>query len=139
MTMQLNSPIVLGSCSWIALLSIAFHLKSASLHLNNSGGADWFVCSVCTKLWDTPTYHQHCMYGPDAVALAHLIWEDLAICNSISLLLHKNLFTFPDFQDRSAYAVWLGSSVSQTRLTLNNIHLLIVAYHLLHWASQLPR
>ena len=131
-------------CPWRLLTDCpSFHRFSSevstSLRLSDSGGAGWFVCSVCTEPWDTPTYHQRCMYGPDAVALAYLIWEDLSTRDSVFSLLHKNLFAFPDFQDRSAYAVWLGSSVSQTRPTLNNIHLLIVAYHFLRWTSQLPR
>lgn len=131
-------------CPWCLLTDCsAYHhfssQVSALLRLSNSSNSGWFVCPICAESWNTPTYHQHCIYGPDAFLSAYLVWEDLPTCDSVFMLLYENSVTSPDFQDRSAYAVWLGSNVSQTMPMLNKIHLLIIAYHLLRWAGELPR
>ncbi|KAG6371437.1 hypothetical protein JVT61DRAFT_9133 [Boletus reticuloceps] len=112
---------------------------SASLGRSNSGGGDWFVCSTCAELFSGRLHHQRCIYGEQIFMLAYLVWEHLPTRGYAFSFLSRNNVLVPNFQDRNAYAQWLGESVDEVRPTVNNIHLLVVAYHLLRWANQLPR
>ena len=112
---------------------------SASLRLSNSGGCGWLVCSRCTEPYNDHTYHRRCIYGQEAFALAYLVWDHPPTRDSVFSFLYRNNVMLPYFEDRTTYAQWLGNHVGQTTPTLNNIHLLVAAYHLLRCAGQLPR
>ncbi|KAF8418656.1 hypothetical protein L210DRAFT_3655538 [Boletus edulis BED1] len=111
---------------------------SASLHSSFSGGAGWFVCSTCTEPYKDALYHERCIYGEDFFLLSYLIWQHPPTLHKTFSLLHASGVSFPDFQNITAYAQWLGNSADLAVPNLNHIHLVTIAYHLLRWAGQLP-
>ncbi|KAG6369015.1 hypothetical protein JVT61DRAFT_2566 [Boletus reticuloceps] len=130
-------------CPWRLIDHLDFdsfsYQASASLRRSNSGGGDWFVCSICAELFNGRLHHQRCTYGEHVLMLAYLVWEHLPTRGYTFSFLCRNNIMVPDFQDRNVYAEWLGECVDEVHPTANNIHLLVVAYHLLRWANQLPR
>ncbi|KAH0833797.1 hypothetical protein J3R83DRAFT_10945 [Lanmaoa asiatica] len=112
---------------------------SALMRCSFSGGAGWFVCTICAEPYDDILYHERCIYGRELFLLAYLIWEHPPTLGRVFSLLRINDVTFPNFQNITEYAQWLGNGINLTRPVLNNIHLVIIAYHLLRWVGQLPR
>lgn len=111
----------------------------STIRLRHPRELEWTICVICEGFYACRADHERNGHDASLIAVAFLVWEDVAIRDHVFSFLHVHTFVpVPDLHSRTDYAVWLGSSACAPWSSLLYLHILVATYDTLRNSELLP-